>query len=725
MNSFIAHVKKDPIGNWELHQLEDHLSKVGTIASKLAGKFGAQELAKIIGLWHDLGKFKAEFQERIKIKSGYDEEAHLEGHKANSVKHAITGAMHSMEVFGDKGKLFAFPIAGHHTGLRNLNDLEFSLQDDTEINSYNKLLTYIPKEISEVNDSILSQKLPFKDGTLLIRMLFSCLVDADRLDTESFMAPDISKNRENQKIDSMETMENKLSQYLETLQSQSKPSKVNSIRKKVLQSVNDKATLEPGFFSLTVPTGGGKTLSSLSFAIKHSLQHNKKSIIYAIPYTSIIEQNAKVFKSILGDKNVFEHHSSIEVEDDKANIFNRLLSENWDHPLIVTTNVQFFESLFSAKTSKTRKIHNIANSVIILDEAQMLPPDFLQPILNCLKELVDNYNATVIFCTATQPAFGSHKTLSSNFSGIDSIQELAPDPEQLHQDLKRVKIHYSYTEIWDWETLSKKVQSEHSALVIVNRKDDAIEIYKNLEGNKYHLSTNMCPQHRLDTFAKIKENLGNKESIYVVSTQLIEAGVDLDFPVVFRAMSGLDSIAQAAGRCNREGKLEGLGNVYVFETERKSPRGHLFQAETVGRNCLKSLTDPLHPNSFTSYFEELFWVKGDERLDSKDIEYLKKTYQFESISNAFRLISEDTVSILVPYGKGIDLILELKKLSQLNPSFLKKMQRFMINVRREHYNELIKTQVVSQKFGCISYLEVESYYDSNVGFRPDSVETVF
>lgn len=724
---YIAHAKKNPNELWVLHNLEDHLVKVGKLAGEFAKKFNFEEIGQVTGIWHDLGKYKPEFQERIRIKSGYDEEIHLEGKKAQSVKHAITGAIHATKTYPREGLVFAFPIAGHHTGLKDLEDLKHSLSDPFEHEAYEKILSEVPQEIADLTNPFQEIANRFKgmDATLLIRMLFSCLIDADRLDTESFMSPEISVQRKNSKISNLQDLSRKLESYLKNLQLITKPSPVNTIRQAVLHAVNSKSSLHPGFYSLTVPTGGGKTLTSLSFALKHACLNNQQRIIYAIPYTSIIEQNSKVFKEILGDENVFEHHSSIEVEDNKADSKNRLLSENWNHPLIVTTNVQLFESLFSAKTSKVRKIHNITNSVIILDEAQMLPPEYLQPILHLLKELVSYYGVTVVFCTATQPAFGSHKTVSFNFSGIDSIEELAPNPEALHAQLKRVEINYFGEEPLGWDTLAKRTQEHKSALVIVNRKDDAFELFKQLDGDKFHLSTNMCPQHRIDTLKIIKQKLQNGEQVYVVSTQLIEAGVDLDFPVVFRAMSGLDSIAQAAGRCNREGKMPELGKVFIFESAKKSPRGHLLQAETVGRKCLKTIVEPLHPDSFKKYFEELFWIKGDKGLDSRNIESMKTKMQFESISDAFKLIDEDTVSLITPYGSGRDLIEELKQQSFLDPNFLKKIQRYTINVRREFYNELLKDSVVVERFGCLAYLDIDSYYSPEFGFRLDSVGTVF
>lgn len=441
---FIAHVLRKDDGSFVEHLIDDHLYSVAEFAKKFCEKFGAETFGYLIGLWHDLGKFKLEFQERIRIRSGHiGEEAHLEGKTAKSVKHSVSGAIHCLNKFKQSDiikKLICLPILCHHSGLKNFGiDVDIQLNDEKEISALSETITYIPQQIL---DGIELKQLgkSFKDHSLLIRMLFSTLIDADRLDTERFM--DLVKFKERySKTIILQDLNIKLDKHLNDIQKQADATKVNSIRKRILEEVQSKTNLKPGFYTLTVPTGGGKTLTSLSFALKHCIENKMDRVIYGVPYLSIIEQTADVFKKILGENSVLEHHSGIDISKEKENSINRLLTENWDHPLIVTTNVQFFESLFSSKTTKVRKLHNIINSVIILDEAQMIPPQFLQPIVKTLKELVEYYNVTIILCTATQPTLSSIKSTDLNFDGIDTAIELAPEPEKLFQELKRVIIH--------------------------------------------------------------------------------------------------------------------------------------------------------------------------------------------------------------------------------------------------------------------------------------------
>jgi len=320
----------------------------------------------------------------------------------------------------------------------------------------------------------------------------------------------------------------------------------------------------PGIYTLTVPTGGGKTLSSMGFALNHAVKYGKHRVIYVIPYTSIIEQTADQFRAIFGEA-VIEHHSNLDSTDEaKENARSRLACENWDAPVIVTTTVQFFESLFASRTSRCRKLHNIVNSVVILDEAQLLPPDFLAPILEALKELQKNYGVTVVFCTATQPALGPHKTMDFDFKGIDGMKEIMDDPAMLHKALKRTEIRQVRNlEPLTWDDVAGEITNNESVLCIVNRRDDARTLWELLPEGSIHLSALMCGAHRVRKIKEIKERLRNGVPTRVVSTQLVETGVDVDFPVVYRAMAGLDSIAQAAGRCNREG-LRAKGKVFVF-----------------------------------------------------------------------------------------------------------------------------------------------------------------
>ncbi|EKO59403.1 CRISPR-associated helicase Cas3 [Leptospira kirschneri str. H2] len=725
---FIAHVLRKDDGSFVEHLIDDHLYSVAEFAKKFCEKFGAETFGYLIGLWHDLGKFKLEFQERIRIRSGHiGEEAHLEGKTAKSVKHSVSGAIHCLNKFKQSDiikKLICLPILCHHSGLKNFGiDVDIQLNDEKEISALSETITYIPQQIL---DGIELKQLgkSFKDHSLLIRMLFSSLIDADRLDTERFM--DLVKFKERySKTIILQDLNIKLDKHLNDIQKQADATKVNSIRKRILEEVQSKTNLKPGFYTLTVPTGGGKTLTSLSFALKHCITNKMDRVIYGVPYLSIIEQTADVFKKILGEDSVLEHHSGIDISKEKENSINRLLTENWDHPLIVTTNVQFFESLFSSKTTKVRKLHNIINSVIILDEAQMIPPQFLQPIVKTLKELVEYYNVKIILCTATQPTLSSIKSTDLNFDGIDTAIELAPEPEKLFQELKRVIIHKPEEKKLSFMEVATRILNYDQVLTIVNRKSDASGIFNQLTGNKYYLTTNLCAEHRRDILKKVKNHLNNGESVYLVSTQLIEAGVDIDFPIVFRAVAGLDSIAQAAGRCNREGKLldengqEKLGEVFLFKPEQDPPAGHLLQTEQASRDCIKNFEELIHPDTLKQYFNTLFWLKQDKGLDKEEIEKDKRSFQFETINKNFKLIDEDSRPVIVPYKEGKDLIVQLQN-SVIQNNFLdykliRKSQRYTVNLKTNLYNKLLSERIISEIEGIIGILTFDSYYHNDLG----------
>ena len=401
---YLAHVRYDG-DTFALHDLNEHLRGVGKLAEEYAQVFGSGDWARVAGLWHDLGKYSAEFQNRIKSVSGYDADAHLEG-QSGRVDHSTAGAQHAVNQFGVHGRILAYCIAGHHAGLPDWHTsetaggaLKVRLDDDSHLKR--TLSQTIPHEIlsqPKPTSALLGKAEGF---ALWVRMLFSCLVDADFLDTEAFMDADTAAQRLN--TVTPPDLLPRFNAYMEEQFSHASPTQVNRIRAEVLRQCRDKAQEAPGLFSLTVPTGGGKTLSSLAFALEHAVHHGKRRIIYAIPYTSIIEQTANVFRGIFPDE-VIEHHSNLDPE--KETVKSRLVSENWDAPLVVTTNVQFFESLFAARTSRCRKLHNIVDSVVVLDETQLLPPEFLQPILDVMKALVRDYGVTFVLSTATQPALG-------------------------------------------------------------------------------------------------------------------------------------------------------------------------------------------------------------------------------------------------------------------------------------------------------------------------------
>ncbi|HEX5338859.1 MAG TPA: CRISPR-associated endonuclease Cas3'', partial [Gallionella sp.] len=484
----LAHVRQLPDGKWEIHFLKEHLFDVAKLAGEFATHFDSAEWASLAGLWHDLGKYSTEFQQYIKSVSGYD--AHIEA--PGRVDHSTAGAILAIRQLGTHGRILAYLIAGHHAGLPDWDAAEtggkaLSIRLGAE---QNHLFDRIPAQA--IPQAILAQAKPTAkprggaDGLhLWLRMLFSCLVDADFLDTEKFMDGDKADSRKGYR-DLSELLAD-FDQFMANKSASAETTPVNAIRADILRQCREKAALNPGLYSLTVPTGGGKTLSGMAFALQHAVQHNKKTkdetkhkkrIIYVIPYTSIIEQTAGIFREIFGD-NVVEHHANLD--PDKEDARSRLATENWDAPIIVTTNVQFFESLFAARTSRCRKLHNIVNSVVVLDEAQLLPPEFLQPIADVMNLLASHYGVTFVLSTATQPALGSFQPFGGKpFCGLDNVCEIMDDPDALYQQLKRVEVSVpdDLQTPRDWESVATELLQHPSVLCIVSRRDDARELHR-------------------------------------------------------------------------------------------------------------------------------------------------------------------------------------------------------------------------------------------------------
>lgn len=683
MAPILAHARPTDDGTFEVHEVEEHLRAVADLAAGFAESFGAADWARLAGLWHDLGKYHPEFQGYIQRATGYDPDAHLEG-AAGRVDHSTLGAVHAEAQQGWPnpllGRLLAYVIAGHHAGLPDWNSPEeggAALQPRLDRNR-ERLAAVLRQPIpTDVLAPPAPQGRPLggREGVALwVRMLFSCLVDADFLDTERFLNAERAALRG--RYPSLTELKQRFDAYMQVkaieIARRGMLSDVNRIRAAVLRQCREKGALEPGLFSLTVPTGGGKTLSSMAFALEHAHRWEKRRIIYVIPYTSIIEQTAGVFREVFrgedGEEPLVEHHSTLDAARETPH--TRVAAENWDAPVIVTTAVQFFESLFAARTSRCRKLHNIVNSVVVLDEAQLLPPDFLQPILGALRLLSAHYGVSVVLCTATQPALEERKTLDYHFRGLRGVRELMtdPDPATLHAALRRVEVevprdlHAPTT----WEQVAIELRTYPQVLCIVSRRDDCRELYRLLPPDTaIHLSALMCAEHRSYVIARIKRKLTAGEPVRVVSTQLVEAGVDLDFPVVYRALAGLDSIAQAAGRCNREGLLcdengqRARGRVVVFVPPRPAPAGALRMAEDGGRQALsRAGADPLEPDRFADFFRELYWKYGD-RLDTRGIlGHLEPDGQlgirFRTAAREFRLIEDTYLPIVVRYAPPVD-----------------------------------------------------------------------
>jgi CRISPR-associated endonuclease/helicase Cas3 len=731
MTDPIAHVKQNPDGSWaEPQSLDDHLRGTAEMAAEFSRSFDSESWGRAAGIAHDTGKAPEKWQKYLRKKSGYeyDTEAHLEN-IPGKLPHAAPGAKLTEETFpGPVGRILSYCIAGHHAGLPDwigsAASLASQLQNATS-DGISEAFRFCVKDHHPGNPPW--QFAEGLDLSLWIRMLFSCLTDADFLDTETYMEYERQEQRGGYL--SIKELLDRFNAYMKDLTDEAPDTEVNRVRQTVLSDCRAAAVASPGFFSLTVPTGGGKTLSSMAFALEHAVRYKKDRIIYVIPYTSIIEQNADVFREAVGADQVVEHHSNLNEEDVTAKA--RLAAENWDAPVIVTTSVQFFESLFAAKTSRCRKLHNICNSVVILDEAQLLPVEFLEPILRTMELLVEHYQVSFVICTATQPALEKQVDVS-DFPGITkgAIREIIRDVPALYRSLKRVevKVPEDLKTPQSWKDVAEELKEYESVLCVVSDRKSCRELFHLMPKGTYHLSALMCAQHRSDIIAKIKEDLKAGKLARVVSTQLVEAGVDLDFPVVYRAMAGLDSIAQAAGRCNREGKLNTqgrLGKVVVFIPPKKSPPGILRKATETAIGMLRNgLANLLDQSVFPPYFSELYWKANN--LDAKGIinlltpEHDISDISFRSAAEVFSLIDDTRQrSILVPYGEGATLIdLLVKKGPERR--LLRKLQRYMVNVYTYEFDDLLNRGSIKEISPGIFSLICAVEYDQDTGLKTDT-----
>lgn len=722
------------------HDLVEHLLAVAGLAAQNARRFKGADWAHLAGLWHDLGKYRPRFQRYIRQASGFEADAHIKG-EAGKAPHSTAGAMLACDRFGAAGRVLAYLIAGHHAGLYDwFGGLDARLDSQDSRDELNEALTeQPPAEILEQGAfSPDLRAIPGgKDGfALWIRMLFSCLVDADFLDTEAYMDADKSARRGD--LPDVQKLLEQFDRFMADKITAADRTPVNLLRADILRQCREKAHETPGLFSLTVPTGGGKTLSSLAFALEHAKRHNKCRIIYVIPYTSIIEQTADIFRAIFGEA-VIEHHSNAEVDAEKENSKSRLACENWDAPIVVTTNVQFFESLFAAKTSRCRKLHNIVDSVVVLDEAQLLPPEFLQPILDMLNLLTQHYGVTVVLSTATQPALSTREYFDAknNMRGLDNVREIMSNPDALYRALERVNV--SLPDDWNtpvsWDVLANEISQCDSVLTIVNRRKDARELWERMPEGTLHLSALMCGEHRSQTIQQIKARLKDGIPTRVVSTQLVEAGVDVDFPVVYRALAGLDSIAQAAGRCNREGRLteHGMqGEVVVFVPPQPAPLGLLRKGEDACRSVLHGHTGkPLERALFARYFEKLYHACD---LDAKGIGELLKVdgqtlaVNFRTAAEKFKLIQdEDSAPVIVRYrgldgndGKVDELLNTLRKHGP-ERWLMRKLQRYTVTVHTREVMKLLLQGDVEEAIPGL-YVQVSDWlYHPDLGLNPDGL----
>ena len=640
------------------HRLSKHLDGTGARAADFLDAVGGADVGRVAGLLHDLGKYTQEFQDRL---SG-----------GRRVNHSTAGAKVAVDRYGKHlGKMLAFCIAGHHAGLANgvngeqTTALEARLED--KIPAPDPIWEREVALPADLPPPSLKPRDPDTVGfcaAFFIRMLFSALVDADYLDTENYFAGLEGGAKPRGQHPSLAEVRGRLNAYLDKLAAGAEASPVNDLRQEVLAHVRGKAAEPPGLFTLTVPTGGGKTLTSLAFALNHARLHGLARVIYVTPYMSIIEQTAAVFRTALrvdGAEEldfVIEHHSTFDedrIGTREAKEKLKLAMENWDAPIIVTTAVQFFESLFSNRPSRCRKLHNIANSVIILDEAQTLPLRYLRPCVAALDELARNWRTSVVLCTATQPALAQ----SDGFvGGLKNVRELAPEPERLYRTLKRTRVRHEGQ--LDDAALAVRMRESPQSLCIVNTRRHARELYERMadaEGS-VHLTTLMCACHRRERLDVVRNRLRNGAPVRLIATSLVEAGVDLDFRVVWRAEAGLESIIQAAGRCNREGRAE-VGNVFVFkpaDEEGHKPPPEIEQFAEAARSVMRSHSnDPMSLDAINVYFRKLYWLKGDDALDATGILRLLREpgasldFPFETIAAKFRLIETPMAPIIVPW----------------------------------------------------------------------------
>ncbi len=724
-NTILAHVLKDSSEKWIEHDLLEHLVCVGKLAKKFADKFNNGDWAYLAGLWHDLGKYNPKFQSYIKIKSGYDPDAHLETNPGK-VNHSSAGALHAIEKFGKKGRILAYLIAGHHAGLA---DWYSKNQGIGSLSSRLNEKKHLIETLSVTPPSkILNQEFPTsKPNTssrhihLWIRLLFSCLVDADFLDTEQFMDLEKSKLRSN--FPHLSLLLNQFNQYMQKTFSKALSSPVNKIRSNILKQCKEKALNPSGIYSLNVPTGGGKTLSSLAFALEHAIHLKKDRVIYVIPYTSILEQTADIFRNIFSE-GVVEHHSNLDSEKESPK--SRLACENWDASIIVTTNVQFFESLFATRTSRCRKLHNIINSVVVLDEAQLFPTEFLDPILSVISELFNNYKVSFLISTATQPVFKEQITFDYHFKGLPRIEEIIEDPIKLHESLKRVQVNHfnNLQALQNWEVLAKPLKQHEKVLCIVNTRRDCRTLFRLMPEGTYHLSALMCGEHRSKIISEIKEKLTQNYPIRVISTQLVEAGVDFDFPVVYRALAGLDSIAQAAGRCNREGLLP-YGTLMVFVPPGNKPPTFLKKQVSTALQIINSNTgELLSPQNYAQYFEHIYWKAPN--LDAKGIlQELKPgqdgEVQFRTAAQKFKLIEDDFQKPIIVIYRNEDLINQLREKGP-ERKLLRSLQRYVVNIQKIAHDLLLNKGDIEELHPGIFVQINPGSYDQQFGFVGDIPE---
>lgn len=708
--AYLAHISEDEKRE---QTILAHSQNAAGLAAAFAKSFHAESWGYCCGLAHDLGKYSAEFQRRL--------------YGGPVVDHSTAAA----QEFNKKKGLYAlaaYCVAGHHAGLpdggtpaddKSSSSLQGRLKKQIpDYQEYKKEIEIPPLQVPPVRG---------KDGftvAFFIRMVYSCLVDADFLETENFMT-DGRTQRKPEKISDVHL--GRLLAHISGWMENRDQMTVNGRRTEILKHCLEMGRGNPGIYSLTVPTGGGKTVSSLAFALQHACTHGKERIIYVIPYTSIIEQNAAVFREILGEDAVLECHSNVQYDDKEEFKPMQLASENFDKPVVVTTNVQFFESLFSNKSSKCRKLHNFANSVIIFDEAQMLPVSYLKPCIRALAELEANYASTIVLCTATQPS------LQKFFPKEKRIQEICPDVEAQFAFFRRTTVENKG--VLKEQELIEELIGEKRALCILNNRKRVQKVYTELKGDGvFHLSTYMYPEHRKRKLDEIRKRLRSGGRCIVIATSLVEAGVDLDFDKVYRELAGVDSVVQAAGRCNREGKRpleESVTCVFQFEEKIPLPSEQRQPVE-IARLVSEQFADLSSLDAIESYFSQLHYIKGDGLDQKRILESFENgaragSYPFATVAQEFQLIEENTKMIVIGMEEKAGELARRLQNGERSRLLLREAGRYSIQVYQRDFEKLEAAGYLKRLDEEVALLRSMDKYSEDMGMEMnvDFGEAVF
>jgi len=710
----LAHTREDG----EMQGLEEHLNGTAKRSEEFAAAFGAASQGWLVGQAHDIGKYSDAFQNRL-LRGG------------PIVDHSTAGAVECAK----KGAVWAaLCVAGHHAGLPDFGNLKVDIPGQPTLcgrlkgAQQGKIPPYTawPGMLPEVvppqgwaQDAV--------SNAFFVRMLYSCLVDADYLDTEQFMHGAQPRGGG----DTMDSLLQKLNEFISPWQTPG--TQLNQWRCEILNSCISKAQQPPGLFTLTVPTGGGKTVASLAFALQHAATHGLRRVVYVVPYTSIIEQTADVFRKILGEENVLEHHSGADFSTEESASPQQyraaLAAENWDVPVVVTTAVQFFESLYANRSSKCRKLHNLAGSVILFDEAQMLPVEHLLPCVSAIAQLVRYYGVSAVLCTATQPALGELFAQA----GAPQPVELCPDQRQMYQRFRRV----SFRDIGkiEMEALAQRLKNLPQVLCIVNSRREAQELFALLPPQgSYHLSTLMVPAHRRALLGEVRKNLQNGLPCRVVSTSLVEAGVDVDFPAVYREIAGLDSILQAAGRCNREGKRPRAQSIVTVFESSYAPPPMLRVNVGAMREALASGAAMDDLSTIHGYFTSLLSLRGPKALDKyRVLDAFEHGIEgcslpFATVGSRFHLIDSPAKTVYVPWGQGGEECISRLREGQYSRGLYRQLGQYGVTVYEQHYRQLAELGALTLlQDGSVILNQPARFYSEQTGLtlQPQGGQAIF